>query len=126
MASSYISLSKHELQKSKPSGVARQLVPFLVLPGKGTKRSRPQLAAASRFPALLKRSGGCGTRATRSDSPRRLPLTVFRYSAGTGEGKLNFKTKTIKAYGGLSPAICFNYKGKRSNEFKKANLVELT
>jgi len=33
------------------------------------------------FPALLDWSGGCGTRATRSDSPRRNPLTSLRYSA---------------------------------------------
>jgi hypothetical protein len=32
-------------------------------------------------PALLDWSGGCGTRATRSDSPRRNPLTSLRYSA---------------------------------------------
>jgi len=36
-----------------------------------SKRSRPRFAAAARFPALLDWSGGCGTRATRSDSPRR-------------------------------------------------------
>ena len=33
------------------------------------------------FPALLDWSGGCGTRATRSNSPRRHPLTSLRYSA---------------------------------------------
>jgi len=33
------------------------------------------------FPALLGKSGGCGTRATRSDSPRRNPLTCLCYSA---------------------------------------------
>ena len=63
-------------------GVARQQVTFLVLPRKVTQRRRPRCAAPLRgFPALLAWSGGCGTRATRSDSPRRHPLTSLRYSA---------------------------------------------
>ena len=50
--------SAHHLSsKAKPSGIARQLVTFLVLPRKVTKRSRPRFAAASRFPALLDWSG---------------------------------------------------------------------
>ena len=65
----------------KPPGVARQQVTFLALPRKVTQRRRPRFAAAARFPALLDCSGGCGTRATRSDSPRRNPLTSLRYSA---------------------------------------------
>ena len=40
-----------------PSGVARQLVTFLVLPRKVTKRGRPQRAAPSGFPALLGQPG---------------------------------------------------------------------
>src|SRR5450759_2661490 len=65
----------------KPSGVARQQVTFLVLPRKVTQRSRPRFAAAARCPALLDRSGGCGTRTACSNSPRRNPLTSLRYSA---------------------------------------------
>ncbi len=41
------------------------------------------------FPALLGKSGGCGTRATRSDSPRRNPLTRLRYSAALKGNKIN-------------------------------------
>ena len=72
-----------DTQQSKPTspGVARQQVTFLVLPRKVTQRRRPRFAAASRFPALLDWSGGCGTRTSCSDSPRRLPLTSLRYSA---------------------------------------------
>src|SRR4030067_2960845 len=65
----------------KPPGVARQLVTFLVLPRKVTQRKRPRFAAATRFPALLGRSGCCGTRTACSDSPRRNLLTSLRYSA---------------------------------------------
>jgi hypothetical protein len=70
----------------KPPGVARQLVTFLVLPRKVTKRSRPRFAAPAGFPALLDWSGGCGTRTIRyastcSNSPRRHLLTSLRYSA---------------------------------------------
>src|SRR5450759_2942063 len=70
----------------KPPGVARQLVTFLVLPRKVTQRRRPRFAAATRFPALLDWSGGCGTRTIRyastcSNSPRRLLLTSLCYSA---------------------------------------------
>jgi len=64
-----------------PPGVARQQVTFLVLPRKVTQRRRPRFAAPAGYPALLDWSGGCGTRAARSDSPRRLPLTSLRYSA---------------------------------------------
>src|SRR3989338_3437202 len=101
--------------KSKPPGVARQQVTFLVLPRKVTQRRRPRFAAASRYPALLDWSGGCGTRAARSDitsdlagvvcqpsrmascfiSPRRNPLTSPRYSAAHRGGK----SKTKKADG---------------------------
>jgi hypothetical protein len=42
---------------------------------------RPRFTAPAGYPALLDWSGGCGTRATRSDSPRRHPLTSLRYSA---------------------------------------------
>jgi hypothetical protein len=88
--------------------VDRQLVTFLVLPRKVTKRNRPRFAAASRYPALIDWSGGCGTRATRSNitsdlagvvcqlsrmascfiSARRHPLTSLRYSAAhRGKGR---------------------------------------
>jgi len=65
----------------RTAGVARQQVTFLVLPRKVTKRNRPRFAAPAGCPALLDWSGGCGTRAARSDSPRRYPLTSLRYSA---------------------------------------------
>jgi hypothetical protein len=74
-------MQSYPTSKSTPPGVARQLVTFLVLPRKVTKRNRPRFAAASRYPALLDWSGGCGTRTTCSDSPRRNPLTSLRYSA---------------------------------------------
>ena len=74
--------------------VDRQLVTFLVLPRKVTKRNRPRFAAAARYPALLDWSGGCGTRATRSNSPRRNPLTSLRYSAAHRGG--NAKIQNLK------------------------------
>ena len=43
--------------KPTPSGVARQLVTFLVLPRKVTQRRRPRCAAPSGFPALLEQPG---------------------------------------------------------------------
>src|SRR5450756_1488974 len=77
-----------ERLKSTPPVVARQQVTFLVLPRKVTKRNRPRFAAPAGFPALLDWSGGCGTRATRSNSPRRHPLTSLRYSAAhRGKGR---------------------------------------
>jgi hypothetical protein len=88
--------------KAKPPGVARQQVTFLVLPRKVTKRGRPRCAAPSGFPALLDWSGGCGTRATRSDSPRRHPLTSFRYSADA-QGR-RFKSETPKPARRATPA----------------------
>jgi|SRR3989338_7872466 len=55
------------------------------------------------FPALLDWSGGCGTRAARSDSPCRNPLTSLRYSAALRGGqsetqnpKPKPKPKTVK------------------------------
>ena len=62
------------------------------------KEGEPQSTTSSRFPALLDRSGGCGTRticyaATCSDSPRRLPLTCLRYSV-VNEGYPKAKIKS--------------------------------
>ena len=71
----------------KPPGVARQQVTFLVLPRKVTQRNRSRFAAPTVCPALLDWSGGCGTRATRSNNPRRNLLTSLRYSAAHREGK---------------------------------------
>jgi len=88
-------------QKQSRGVRPRTPVPFFVRPKKGTKETPPRFAAAARYPALLDRSGGCGTRAMRSDitsdlagvvcqlsrmascfiSPRRNPLTSLRYSA---------------------------------------------
>jgi len=59
------------------------------------KEMPPRFAAAARCPALLDWSGGCGTRATRSDNPRRHPLTSLRYSAAL-RGR---KAETQKAGG---------------------------
>ncbi len=83
----------------------RQQVTFLALPRKVTKRSRPQFAAATRFPALFACSGGCGTRAARSNSPRRNPLTSLRYSAahrGIGRFATAGKGRAVPAEPGLS------------------------
>ena len=61
-------------------GVARRLVTFFVLPKKVTQKSRPQSAIPAGFPVLLEWTGGCGTRTACSDSPRRHPLSILRYS----------------------------------------------
>jgi hypothetical protein len=62
-------------------GAARRLVTFLASPRKVTQRRRHPSTAPTGFPALLAKPGGCGTRALRSDSPRRNPPTRLRYSA---------------------------------------------
>jgi len=46
---------------STPSGVARQLVTFLVLPRKVTKRGRPRFAAPAGFPRYFANKRGCAT-----------------------------------------------------------------
>jgi hypothetical protein len=63
------------------AGAARRLVTFLASPRKVTQRRRAPSTAPSGFPALLVKPGGCGTRAARSDSPRRLPPACLRCSA---------------------------------------------
>jgi hypothetical protein len=108
--------------RSELSGAARRQVTFLVLPRKVTKRNRPRFAAATRYPTLLDWSGGCGTRATRSNitsdlagvvcqlsrmascfiSPRRHPLTSLRYSAAHRGEKRN--SKTVNPYAGQQVA----------------------
>jgi hypothetical protein len=80
--------------------VARQLLTFLVSPRKISQRRRPQSATPSVFPALLDKSGGCGTCAMRSNSPRRNPLTRLRYSVAA-KGKVSqnnshFKSANLK------------------------------
>ncbi len=61
--------------------------------GNNNKEGEPQSTTSSRFPALLDRSGGCGTRTACSDSPRRLPLTCLRYSVvEQGYPKAKFKS----------------------------------
>jgi hypothetical protein len=45
------------------------------------KKPTPVCRPLRGYPALLDWSGGCGTRASCSDSPRRNPLTSLRYSA---------------------------------------------
>ena len=79
----------------------RTPITFFVRPKKVIKETPPRFTAATRCPALLDWSGGCGTRTTCSDitsdlagvvcqlsrtassfiSPRRHPLTSLRYSA---------------------------------------------
>ena len=63
---------------------------FLLLGQKKvTKEKATLLTAPSGCPALLAKPSGCATRATRSDSARRLPSAWLRYSAvhkGTGNG----------------------------------------
>ena len=55
---------------------------FLACPSKSNQKERhPAYRPLRGFPALLAMPGGCGTRASRSDSPRRNPLTSLRYSA---------------------------------------------
>jgi hypothetical protein len=55
---------------------------FLLLGQKKvTKEKATLLAAPSEYPALLAKPSGCATRATRSDSARRLPSAWLRYSA---------------------------------------------
>src|SRR5512140_3310833 len=49
-----------------PSGVAGQLVTFLVLPRKVTKRSRPRFAAPTGFPRYFTNKRGCATRPSRA------------------------------------------------------------
>ncbi len=64
--------------------VDRQLPTFFAQAKKVGKESLPRFAA----PALLGCSGGCGTRAARSDSPRRKLLSTLRYSAAhRGKGR---------------------------------------
>src|SRR3989338_4473877 len=64
-----------------------KLLSFASPKRKYPKKRRPRFAAASRFPALLDWSGGCGTRAARSDRPRRNPPTSLRHSAAHRGGK---------------------------------------
>jgi hypothetical protein len=59
----------------------RTPITFFVRPKKVIKETPPRFTAASRYPALLDWSGGCGTRTACSNSPRRNPLTSLRYSA---------------------------------------------
>src|SRR5512135_2556215 len=55
--------------KTKPSGVARQLVTFLVLPRKVTKRSRPRFAAPAGSPRKSANKRGCATRPSGAHTP---------------------------------------------------------
>jgi hypothetical protein len=59
------------------------------------------------FPALLDWSGGCGTRASRSDSPRRHPLTSLRYSAAHRGKKIKTKPTAwaLRAHAKMQSAL---------------------
>ena len=108
-----LSLSKHERvrltsfnSKSTPSGVARQLVTFLVLPRKVTKRSRPRCATPSGFPALL---GQPGLRINSHDPLRGHVLKHMRRKApgcpallGGAQGK---ERRRSKPHGGQQAAL---------------------
>ncbi|MCK9200717.1 MAG: hypothetical protein M0P59_04405 [Gallionella sp.] len=62
---------------------------------KATKaKATPVCRPLRGFPAMLDWSGGCGTRASRSNSPRRLPLPSLRFSA---------------AHRGIEKRLCVRY-----------------
>jgi len=72
------------------SGMAQRLAPgaarhagYFLWPAKESnqRNAAPVCRPLRGFPVLLDWSGGCGTRAARSNSPRRHPLTSLRYSA---------------------------------------------
>jgi len=74
--------------KSQSRGVRpRTPITFFMRLKKIIKETPPRFAAPAASPALLDWSGGCGTRAMRSNSPRRLSLTSLRYSAALRGGK---------------------------------------
>ena len=103
-----LSLSKGELSKSKPPGVARQQVTFLVLPRKVTQRSRPRFAAPTGYPALLGRSGllinshdplrGHVLKHIRRTTPDQPALL------GGAQGRKAEKPKTVNPHGGQQVA----------------------
>ncbi len=84
-------------------GATRRLVSFFCLPkSKVPKKRAPHSVAPAGFPALLAKPGGCGTRPLASDSPRRLPPALLRYSATEkgNEKKQNTKPNSLS---GQSP-----------------------
>ena len=81
---------------------------------KAVKENTPRFAAPAGFPALLAWSGGCGTRATRSNSPRRHPLTSLRYSAahrGIREAGIVCDVRTVLVY--AASVACATLAGDR-------------
>jgi len=92
-------------------GVARRLVTFFVLPKKVTKKSRPQSATSSRFPALLGWSGFL----TNSHDPLRVhvlkhvrqnSLTSLCYSvAEQGRAKQKSQKTLIVGWANCPPTI---------------------
>jgi len=73
--------------KNKIAGGRPATGHFSWLAKKSDPKKSPRFTAPAGYPALLDWSGGCGTRATRSNSPRRNPLTSLRYSAALRGGK---------------------------------------
>ena len=71
--------------------VDRQLVTFLVLPRKVTKRRRPRFAAPAGFPRSAASKRGCATRprgdAARRSNSARLPLRFLAADRGGAQGK---------------------------------------
>ena len=81
-----------------------QLLSF-ACPKESNPRKRHPLHRPLRgFPALLAKPGGCATRATRSDSARRLPPARLRYSAAQ-QGAPKTKTSTLRQprFANMSP-----------------------
>ncbi len=56
----------------------RNFVVLLAQENSKQKEGHPLHRPLRGFPALLTKPGGCGTRAARSDSPRRLPPACLR------------------------------------------------
>jgi len=80
-------------------GAARHADYFLYSCKESSQRKHAPVCRPLRgYPALLVWSGGCGTRATRSNSPRRHLLTSLRYSAahrGRKSGRCCVRKRTI-------------------------------
>ena len=72
---------------------------FLACPSKSNQKERhPAYRPLQGFPALLAMPGGCGTRASRSDSPRRLPPAYLRYSAAHRGPETHVNTNGASAF----------------------------
>src|ERR1039458_5537666 len=92
-------------------GVARQLVTFLVLPRKVTKRNRPRFAAPAGFPRSAASKRGCATRPGGAHTPRPIagleqcsPLRLLAADRSGAQGKWAVCKECItKGYLGYVP-----------------------